>query len=67
MADEIQIEILADGTIKSSTGKIGGVNHQSAEAFLADVEKKAAGETKRTRRGSAPAKAHHHHHNHQHN
>ncbi len=37
MRDEMQVEILADGTIKVETGKVSGVNHMTAEAFMREL------------------------------
>lgn len=59
-SDDIQIEILEDGTIKSSTDPISGANHANAEQFLKLMGTLAGGETKRER------KAGHHHHGHTH-
>lgn len=58
--DTIQIEILEDGTIKSTTDPISGANHAGAEGFLKFMGTLAGGETKRER------KAGHHHHGHTH-
>lgn len=44
-ADQMTIEILADGTIKTTTDKISAANHASADAFLRDVARLAGGET----------------------
>ena len=57
--NDFQIEILADGTIKSTSGKFGAQNHASAEAFLAMVAKLTGGTTDRRAHGSH---AMHHHH-----
>lgn len=51
MADEIRIQILEDGTIKSTTGKVGAVNHQNAEGFFGFLSKMLGGKTVRERRG----------------
>ena len=59
-SDDIQIEIMEDGTIKSSTYPISGANHANAEQFLRLMATMAGGETTRQR------KAGHHHHHHQH-
>jgi hypothetical protein len=48
--DGIEIEILADGTVKFTTPKISGANHQSADAFLKTASDLLGGETTRTRR-----------------
>jgi hypothetical protein len=49
-ADQMTIEILADGTIKTTTDKISAPNHASADAFLRDVATLAGGESTRTRK-----------------
>lgn len=61
MGDTMRINILADGTIKTETDAISAPNHQSAEAFLADVTKLTGGAMERKRRGNHQ---HHHHHGH---
>jgi len=38
MADTFTVEILPDGTVKTTTDPISAANHQSAEAFLACVQ-----------------------------
>lgn len=43
--DSIEIEILADGTLKFTTPKISGANHQSADAFLKGTQDLLGGET----------------------
>lgn len=40
--DNMQIEVLDDGTIKVTTGPISGANHANAEAFLQFVSRMAA-------------------------
>jgi hypothetical protein len=64
-SDDIEIEILEDGTIKSSTNPISGANHANAEQFLKQMATLAGGTTERKRKGSG----HHHHgaHTHEHN
>jgi hypothetical protein len=52
MADEIEIEILADGTIKSQTSKVSAQNHQNAEGFFAWIGKLTGGRATRDRRGT---------------
>lgn len=59
MSDSIRIEILADGTIKSTTDPISAPNHQSAEAFMKDLQTLAGGQTTKTAR-------HDHAHTHEH-
>lgn len=60
--DIITIEILPDGTVKTTTDPISPANHQSAEAFLAGVTQLTGGDVQRKRRGAH----HHHHHTHTH-
>ena len=63
MADEIKIEILADGTIKVTTDAVSMPNHASAEGFLRLMAEMAnGGEQNRARK----AGVHHHHHGHEH-
>lgn len=50
------IEILADGTIKSTTDKISGANHANAEQFLRTSSQMVGGETRIVRRAVAPKK-----------
>ena len=68
MADQIKIEILPDGTIKSVTESVGAENHQSAEGFFGMLSRLTGGKASRKGRGDT---AHHHHHHdteeHQHN
>ena len=63
--DEIQIEILADGTIKVTTDPVSAANHLNAEQFLRFVSTLAGGPTKITRR-SGHDHTHHHEHGHSH-
>jgi len=58
--DEFDIEILADGTIKVSTGAVSPANHMNAEAFMRFIQEKTGGKTTRTHKGG------HHHHGHTH-
>lgn len=48
--DNIDIQILEDGTIKTSTDKVSAPNHSNAEAFLSQMAKLAGGKTERRRR-----------------
>ena len=50
--DEIQIEIMEDGLIKTTTDPISGANHSSAEQLLKYVATLAGGETTIKRNGS---------------
>ena len=43
--DWIDIEILADGTVKTSTGDVGQVNHRNADEFLEFVSRLLGGQT----------------------
>lgn len=60
--DVLQIEILEDGTIKTTSDAVSGANHANAEQFLKHMATLAGGETTRVKR----ADAHHHHHHHDH-
>lgn len=59
MADRIQIQILDDGTIKSTTDPVSPENHAAADAFMKDLGKKTGGTVHREARGTS---AHTHHH-----
>lgn len=60
--DVLNIRILEDGTIRTETvGHVTPANHQSAEAFLADVARQTGGQVTRNKR---PNSAHSHHHTH---
>lgn len=50
-ADSFTVEILADGTIKSTTGKVGAQNHQNAEGFFAMIARLTGGKLSIFRRG----------------
>lgn len=47
--DSIEIEILADGTIKVTTDQISPANHISADQFLREIERLAGGEVTKTK------------------
>ena len=64
MTDTIDIQILEDGTIKSTTDPISAANHQTAEQFMRDLTTLTGGPTKRERRAGT-THTHHHHHHHQ--
>lgn len=51
--DELHIQILEDGTIKTSTGQFSPANHQSAEQFLADVARLTGGAVLRNKQPHA--------------
>ena len=56
--DTIEMEILADGTVKITTDPISGANHVGAEALVKEIGRLAGGDMTRARR---------HNHKHQHN
>ena len=63
-SDTLKIEILQDGTIKTTTDPISSANHDNAEQFLEAMARLAGGETTREARGGHDH--HHHHHDHDH-
>lgn len=60
--DEINIEILSDGTIKVSTSKVSAANHMNADKFLQEMQRLLGGTTTKEKIGHA----HHHQHTHDH-
>jgi hypothetical protein len=60
--DEIQIEILADGTIKCEVDSISGPNHLVADKFLIWIAEQAGGAKERRRRGAHAHGEHTHTH-----
>jgi hypothetical protein len=62
--DTMTIEILEDGTIRTTTDAVSGANHANAEQFLRWVAQQAAGETSRVKRNDAAAHSHAHSHAH---
>lgn len=48
--DAITIEILPDGTIKTTTDKVSMPNHSTAEGFLREMARVAGGKTERKAR-----------------
>lgn len=56
--DTMTIEILEDGTIKTSTDAVSQANHSNAEEFLRFVARMTAGESSRTRRADAHQHSH---------
>jgi hypothetical protein len=56
--DKLIIEILEDGTIKTTTDKISGANHANAEQFLKHLATLAGGETSRVRRSDVQSHTH---------
>jgi hypothetical protein len=57
--DQFTIEILGDGTIKTTTDAVSAANHDNAEQFLRAMARLAGGET--TREARKDAKHHEHH------
>ena len=64
--DIIEIEILDDGTIKSTTDPISPANHSSADKFFKLMAELAGGGTVRQRRSHKHAHVHEHTHTHTH-
>lgn len=59
--DRLKIEILADGTIKSTSDEVSPENHQAAEAFLRMLAGLTGGASTRKARGDAPTRTAHSH------
>lgn len=59
--DTMKIEVLADGTIKTTTDAVSKANHDLAEAFLRAMAKLAGGATTREARKDRNPSHHHHH------
>ena len=59
--DRLTIEILEDGTIKTTSDEVSAPNHDNAEQFLRAMARLAGGETTRTARQDAPRDHHHGH------
>jgi hypothetical protein len=60
--DALKIEVLADGTIKTTSDAVSAANHDNAEQFLLAMARLAGGETTRearTERKHAHAHPHH--------
>lgn len=62
MADKFIVEILPDGTLKSTTDPISPANHSSADKFFSFVAELTGAPVKKERR----SKTHVHHHEHKH-
>lgn len=60
-SDAMTIEILEDGTIKTTTDAVSGANHANAEQFLKFMATTAGGEHTRTRRGDVHSHGSHSH------
>ncbi len=61
--DTLRIEILEDGTIKTTSDVVSAANHKSAEQFLKGIARLAGGETTREARKDVK---HSHVHSHSH-
>ena len=67
MPDKITVEILADGTIKTSTDKISMANHGNAESFIREMFRLAGGSiTRKLKHAIAHLHGHDHEHEHTH-
>lgn len=64
-SDEIKVEILDDGSLKISTGKISMANHGGAELLIRELIKGAGGEAVRAKAGHAHSHDHHGEHVHE--
>ena len=66
MADEMQIEILADGTMKVTTSKVSMANHMSAEKFMKGIASLLGGAVDKVKRKGRTSHTHGHSHGHSH-
>jgi hypothetical protein len=57
--DVIKWEILEDGTLSIETDGISGVNHYSADEFIADVSESLGGKVTVEKKKDAKAHVHH--------
>ena len=65
--DRLKIEILEDGTIKTTTDAVSMPNHANAEQFLREMARLAGGTTvRKAKQGHSHAHGHEHGHDHQH-
>jgi hypothetical protein len=62
--DTITVEILEDGTLKTSTDVVSAANHGNAEKFLLDLGRGMGGNVKRIRKGHTHTHSHAHSHAH---
>lgn len=60
--DTLIIEILEDGTIKTTSDTVSAANHESAEQFLSGMARLAGGETTREARRDVKHAQHSHAH-----
>jgi hypothetical protein len=59
--DKLTIEILEDGTIKTTSDEVSSVNHDNAEQFLRATARLAGAETTREARKDVKRQQHHTH------
>ena len=64
--DTIHIEILPDGTIKTTTDAVSGANHANAESFMKELARLTDGKMTRDKRKPAHHHGHTHGHTHSH-
>jgi len=62
--DKIIIEVLPDGTIKTTTDKVSVANHTNAEGFLREMARLAGGIVKRVLNPNADLRSALHAHTH---
>jgi hypothetical protein len=60
--DKLEVEILDDGTLKITSGKVSMQNHMNAEAFLRDMGRMCGGKVERKQRKGVTAHSHSHDH-----
>jgi hypothetical protein len=60
--DQLKIEILEDGTIKTTSDEVSAANHETAEQFLRAMARLAGGETVRESRKDIKGNDHVHDH-----
>jgi hypothetical protein len=63
---EIELDILADGTVRWKTGKIPDAQHAEADELQKELEAALGGEVQRTKRAAKQPSVHHHDKVHQH-
>jgi len=54
-SDKLTIEILPDGTLKTTSDSVSGSNHDNAENFLRNIATLAGGKSTRLMRTDLPA------------
>lgn len=60
--DQMEVEILEDGSIKLAADKISAANHMNAEQLIRSVQELAGGKVSRRRKGAGlPAQVQHSH------